>query len=146
MDAGLAAAVAALGAFAVVLGARIVVLQWRERRGVPPKVPPSPRQTPRSLARVRAPEGGIGRPPTPEPRGVLVMPASVTGVAAQRDACEPAAPEGTSHHGTDRGAAVGNSGPAYKLLQWTQKKPRSGVIPPWQLFHFLKRFRLLRAS
>jgi hypothetical protein len=37
LSAGLAVAVAALGAFAVALGARLLVLQWRmgrERRGV----------------------------------------------------------------------------------------------------------------
>jgi hypothetical protein len=73
MDAGLATAVAALGAFAVVLGARIVVLQWRagrERRGVPPKVPPSPRQDSEKPCKGTGARGGIGRPSTPEPVGV----------------------------------------------------------------------------
>jgi hypothetical protein len=54
LNAGLAAATAALGAFAVALGARLLVLQWRmgrDGRGVPPKASPLPAPTPTSLAR-----------------------------------------------------------------------------------------------
>jgi hypothetical protein len=47
------------------------------RREVPPKAPPPRAELRRSLARERAPEGGVGRPSTPEPVGV-------TGVAGFR--------------------------------------------------------------
>jgi hypothetical protein len=73
-NAGLAVAVAALGAFAVAIGARLLVLQWRMGREGPPRLPPPRAELRRSLARERAPEGGIGRPPTPEPVGVTGAP------------------------------------------------------------------------
>jgi hypothetical protein len=78
-NAGLAVAVAALGAFAVAIGARLLVLQWRMGREGPPRLPP-PR------ARLREALQGNGRPRgdrTPANTGAsggeLVCPATVTG-------------------------------------------------------------------